>query len=138
MGLTALAAAVFCVGATAQVYHDGYGRPSDGYSRGGPDYRGRGDRSDPVTRALSDLRGTRSYSGRWDNNARKNIEKAEGDLIRFQDKWYRGHWDNGRLDSAIEHIQHVVNDGRISPRDRDILSRDMWALRDFRAGGRRY
>ena len=136
-GLAALAAVLMCGGASAQ-YRDGYGRPSDSYSRGGPDYRGRGERSEPVTRALDDLRRTLSYGGRWDNNARKNIEKAENDLVRFQEKWYRGNWDNGRLDSAIEHIQHAVNDGRLSPRDRDVLSRDMWALRDFRSGGRRY
>jgi hypothetical protein len=81
---------------------------------------------------MTDLDRARSYR-RIDGHERRHFEQARRDLERFQANWYNGRWDNGRLDSAIGNIDHLVNSDQLSPRDREMLSRDLYALRDFRA-----
>jgi hypothetical protein len=100
----------------------GYGGQYDGrYGRGG----------DVVGSTLRDLERVRSFG--WNGHERKHVDQARNDLMRFEDKWRSGRWDNGRLDNAIGHIQSVVNSGRISPRDRDMLVRGLYSLREFRS-----
>jgi len=122
-------------GAGAQIYREGYGRP-DRY------YQGRG--ANPVDRAIEDLRRARSL--RWsDHRDRKNLEKAESELFKFQERWSRGHFDTHHLDEAISRMQQLANSYMISPRDRETLSQNLYALREFRSSrgdrywdGRRY
>src|SRR3954452_24276210 len=68
----------------------------------------------------------RSYEGwRFTSGDRKRLDHAEHDLRDFAKKWYRGRFDKGELDEAIESIQHVVDDNRMDPRDRDALYDDL-------------
>ena len=121
---------------SAQVYRDSYGRPM------GPDAGrgyGRYDRgySDPVDRSVEDIRQARAY-GYMARHEAKELEKAENELWKFQDRWRRGHFDRHHLDEAIEHLQRFVNSARIDPRQRERLDRDLYALRDFRSSNGGY
>lgn len=81
-------------------------------------------------KALSDLDRARSHV---DHHERGHFDNARRDLLIFQDHYSRGKFDKDRLDGAIDNIHHLVDSNRLSPRDRQILARDMDALRDFRA-----
>jgi hypothetical protein len=119
---------------------DGYGNPgynNRGYSGGYRDYdRGGYGRSNGtvIDRVMGDLSQTGSY-GWMDGRDRKHINHAQDDLMRFQEKWSRGRFDRGRLDRAIDNLQHVVNSSRLDPRRRDRLASDLYDLRDFRNRG---
>lgn len=93
--------------------------------------RGQG-RNDVVERALRDLDSVRSYAY-VDHHERGHFERARRDLLRFQERWYRGDFDKSRLDGAIENLDHLVRSRQVDPNERRMLSRDLWALRDFRA-----
>jgi hypothetical protein len=115
----------------------------DSRSGYGGQYEGRNGRGgDAIGNSLRDLDRIGSFA--WNGHERKQVDQARNDLMRFEDKWRSGRWDGGRLDNAIGHIQNLVNSGRISPRDRDMLVRDLYSLRDFRSnrgygyGYRRY
>ena len=105
-------------------------RDDDGYYQRGPYSRG----YDAVDRALSDLERLRSY--RWvDHHERDHFERARRDLLRFSENRARGRFDKDRLDGAIENMQHLANADQVHPRDRQVLRRDLAALRDYRARG---
>ena len=130
---------LFLVAATsdAQVYGpDGNRRynQQDRYSYGGRSYGyGRyGNGGSPVDRALYDL-SQAGRNGYVDHHERDHFRHAQEDLARFQDRWSQGRFDRGRLDHAIEHIQHLVNSRQMRGRDRDVLASDLAALRNFRA-----
>jgi hypothetical protein len=73
-----------------------------------------------------------------DRHNQKHFERALRELHRFQDRWAQGRFDRGRLDRAIDNLNHLAHARQIHPRDRAILQRDVYALRDFRAAaGRR-
>ena len=122
----------------AQTYGGPYGDRQ--YGNGDRYGYGRNDRGSgsPVDRALSDL-------SRFDRNAyvdhheRDHFRHAQDDLARFQERWSQGRFDRGRLDRAIEHMQHLVNARQLRGRDRDVLANDLADLRNFRASsGRGY
>ncbi len=114
------------VAAQAQRYDDDR-RPFD-RDRG---YSDRGQRDEPVERAVSDLRRTRTA---WfDHHDQHHLDKAVSELYKFENELRRGHWDGDHLDRAIDNMKHVANADRVPPRDRDIIYGDIMALRDFRA-----
>lgn len=104
-----------------------------GYSGG---YDRRVQSGDIVRRVADDISRARSY-GYLGRSERNHLEKAERELFKFQDRWSRGRFDRDPLDDAISHLNHVVNGSRIDPRERDVLARDLYALRDFRESARR-
>ena len=110
---------------------DGYGGRYRDYDRG--NYNGNR-REDVVGRVMNNLSQAGGY-GWMDHRDQKRLDHAFRDLMRFQEKWSRGRYDRGRLDSAIGHLQQAVNSNRIDPRRRDRLARDLYDLRDFRARG---
>lgn len=94
-----------------------------------------------VDRVISHLEGAQGFG--QSSGDRRHLDHARNDLFRFRENWYRGKFDRGRLDSAIDHIHRVVDSRWAGPRERSALGRDMYDLRDFRAtgggyGGRRY
>jgi hypothetical protein len=121
---------------------DGYGNPrynnrgynTERYRDYDRDSYGGGYRFNLVDRVMNDLSRASGY-GWMDNHNRKHIDHAQRDLDRFREKWSRGRFDRGRLDSAISNLQHVVNSNRIEPRSRDRLARDLYDLRNFRTRG---
>ena len=119
--------------AQAQRY-DAYGQQPYGPDRG---YDDRGYAAgDAVDRSISDLRRVRT--GWFDGRDQHHIDKAVSELYKFEDKYRRGHWDGDHLDRAIDNMKHVTENGRIRPRDRDLIYGDIMALRDFRAARGRY
>lgn len=92
----------------------------------------------PVDRALSNLQRA-ARNARWiDSHERKHLERATRELVRFQERWYDGRFDRGRLDKAIENIQDLADSRQLHPMDRRVLSADLHALRDFRSRGGHY
>lgn len=100
--------------------------PGRYYERDRDDYyrRGRGDLFGAV-RADIDRAESNSYSNGGD---RHRFNKVREELAEFQ-RTGRPH----ELNDAISALQRVVNDNRMSFRDRDILASDLSALREFRA-----
>jgi hypothetical protein len=49
-----------------------------------------------------------------------------------------GRYDERELDDVMKAMRRVVNDNRLAPRDRDLLSDDLNKLRDFREHTRDY
>ena len=133
------AAALLAAGAAQAQYRDRYGN-SYPYSneRRYADERGRysgyGYGGGIVPQVLADL--NRAASTRYaDNHERKHFDQARKDLLRFQENSARGRFDRDRLDGAIDHLSHLANSDRVHPRDRQVLARDMYELREFRSRG---
>jgi hypothetical protein len=109
---------------------DAYARP---YDRGGRGYYG----GDIIGRTMSDL----NRAGMWarhDKHDRKRVDHAQRELMKFQDKWARGKFDSHPLDEAIDEMKDLVGSNHVSPRDREMLMRDVEGLRAFRASGGYY
>ena len=88
-----------------------------------------------IGRVQNDLARVQSYS-RIDNHERDHISKAMSELSRFEDQYRNnGRFDKGRLDRAIDALNHLSNADQLNPRDRDMLRADRDMLRDFRANG---
>jgi hypothetical protein len=101
-------------------------------------YRGRGPdrddyyRRDVISRALDHVSNSWSY-GRVDRHERAHFDQAQRDLRIFQDHWRQGRFDKDRLDGAIENIRDLADSHQVSPREWELLRRDMRDLREFRA-----
>jgi hypothetical protein len=101
------------------------GRYGDSYGYNGR-YRNSG--IGVVDRTMSDLRRVASRN-RIDGHERDHIRNAMSDLQRL-----RSRFDDGRLRSAIENLEHLANANQIHPNDRRMLARDMNELRSLRYG----
>ena len=118
-GLVALSAT-----ASAQYRRPYDDRYSDRYYDRDDVYRNRGDL---FGRVRSDL--DRAEAGSWGADRRK-FNKVREEIGEFERTGNRR-----ELDDAIGALQKVVNDRRLSPRDRDVLANDLYRLRDFRSRG---
>jgi hypothetical protein len=65
-------------------------------------------------------------------NDQFRLNRAQTDLTELQAKEASHQFDEPKLDEVIGTINRVVNDNRLSPRDRDMLNDDLNRLRDFR------
>src|SRR5579864_2233309 len=85
------------------------------------------DRGELFGRVRADLDRAESnpYANRGD---RHRFNKVREELNEFQRSGSKH-----ELNDTISSLQRVVNDNRISPRDRDALADDLYRLRDFRA-----
>lgn len=125
-------ALIFTLSAGAQTWgHDPYGPRNDPYSRDrgyayGP-YQG-----DLIGRVMSDLNRAAS-SAYADNHERHHFDEVAGNLEEFQARWARGKFDTGKLDKAIHNLQHLAQADRVRGADREMLTRDLYDLRHFRA-----
>jgi hypothetical protein len=63
---------------------------------------------------------------------RGRLNHAEKGLREFAQKWADGRFDKGMLDDSISSIQHVLDNNKLPPRDRDALSDDVSQLRNMR------
>jgi hypothetical protein len=113
---------------------DGYG--DDRYSQQRPYGYGRNDQS-LIDRVMTDL--NRAAEGaRLDGHERRHFDEVAGNLQDFESRWARGKFDTGKLDKAIHNLEHLAEADRVRGRDRDMLARDLEALRQFRASRGRY
>jgi hypothetical protein len=90
-----------------------------------------------IDRVLRDLDRARS-DREAERHEHNRFDQARRNLLRFEDNWSRGRFDKDRLDGAIDDLHHLSASDHLRRRDRDILARDMQALRDFRASAGRY
>ena len=123
----AAAAALFAGGAYAQ-YRDRYGYTAP------PTYNTPRTNMDVAGRVLEHLDRVQPGSF-WDRGEMKQVEHARNDLYRFRDEMARGHYNRGKLDSAIGHLDHLARSNRVPPREREWFQRDVYDLREFRARG---
>jgi len=105
---------------------DAYYRDRDAWFRG-PDWRRR-----LFERVRQDLYQVQSVTfARGGDQYR--ISRTLQELDELQDKLARGRYDERELSEVIEAMQRVIQDNRLSRRDRDILADDLDRMRDFRA-----
>jgi len=109
------------VAANAQYRDNGPGY-RDGYSRGG----------NVIGRVMSDvdLAARNSY---LDRREQQRLWRVRDDLQRFDERWRRGQWDQGRLDSAISNLSRVADNGRMDFQARRMILNDANMLREFRS-----
>jgi len=129
-------------------YRSDRNRSDDGdYYRQRGDYRdserystnryGYGPSGSLIGEVLRDI--DRAASNAWvDSHERKHFDEAAQKLQEFEDRWAQGNFDKGKLDKAIENLQHLADADQVRGRDRDILSRDLAELRQFRSTRGRY
>ncbi len=127
----------FALTAGAQTWgRDSYGQPRyDPYYRDGGYNRTRGygyGQADPVSRAMSDLNRAASRAN-LDGHERHHFEEVSENLEDFQERWVRGKFDTGKLDKAIHNLEHLAQADRVRGGDREMLTRDLYDLREFRA-----
>ena len=83
---------------------------------------------DRVHADLNQAYGVRHFS----DSDRDRLNHSEKELRDFAQKWQAGHFDKGQLDGAVESIQHVLDNNKIRPGERDVLSDDVAQLRLMR------
>jgi len=110
--------------------NDPYDRNGDAYQQRGYGYGG--SQEYLIGRVLADL--NRAAAGaRLDSHERNHFDEAAGKLQEFEARWARGKFDTGKLDKAIQSLEHLANADRVRGRDRYMLARDREDLRRFRA-----
>ena len=113
-------------------YRGGYPQQGNGYEYGS----GRNQQS-LVNRVMSDL-DQAARRARLDGHEVDHFNEAARSLQEFQWTWARGKFDNGKLDKAIHNLEHLAQADRVRGRDREMLSRDLYDLRQFRASRGRW
>ncbi len=151
LSLALFGCGVLAVGGAANAQRwprDPYDR-NDPYYRNDPNYRTGGysddrysygyDRNSQylVGRVMSDL-DQAARRGRLDGHEVDHFNEVARNLQEFQSRWARGKFDTGKLDRAIHNLEHLAEADRVRGRDRDMLSRDLYDLRQFRASRGRY
>ena len=128
----------FALATEAQTWdRDQYGQPRDPYYRNGePYYRQWGyeygqNQDYLIGRVMSDLNqaASRAY---LDGHERNHFEEVADSLRDFQARWSRGKFDTAKLDKAIHNLDHLAHADRVQGRDREMLTRDLHDLRQFR------
>lgn len=90
-----------------------------------------------VNRVMSDL-DQAARRAHLDGHEADHFNEVARNLQEFQARWARGKFDTGKLDKAIHNLEHLAEADRVRGRDRDMLTRDLYDLRDFRARRGRY
>ena len=84
-----------------------------------------------IDRTLSDLRRAASRN-RVDGHERDHFRRAMSELQTLRYRMADGRFDEGRLNRAIEDLEHLSNARQIHPSDRRTLAQDMYALQNLR------
>jgi uncharacterized protein YfkK (UPF0435 family) len=109
-----------------------YGRDEDLYHRDRDDwYRGQNWRGQLFQRVREDLDHVQSATFPFGGDQFR-LASTRHELDELQSKLAAGRYDERELDDVIGALQRVVQDNRMSGRDRDVLADDLNRLRDFR------
>jgi hypothetical protein len=81
-----------------------------------------------IDRTQTDLRRAEDFE-RQHGKEITRYDNAAKHLSEFDRDYVRGHFDRGKLDTAIDDLKNVVDHNTLSPQDRDALISD---LRDLR------
>lgn len=110
--------------------HAQYAPGPRGYGYGRPERRP----ASPVDMTIRHLEGLADRtSGFVSGRDRSRYNHALRHLSQFQDRYYRGDFDKGRLDEAINDVQNIVDHNPLDGRARSMLWNDLNELRGFRA-----
>jgi hypothetical protein len=93
--------------------------------------QGLGSRRDVIDRTQNDLRAAVDYE-RQHGKQVDRYENAQRHLSDFDREMTKGHFDKGKLDTAIEDVKSVVERNTLDPRSRDALRADLDGLRQIR------
>jgi hypothetical protein len=85
-----------------------------------------------VERTQSDLRRAQEFE-RHNGKEVARYDNALRHLSDFDKQLTRGHFDKGKLDTAIDDVKNVVEHNTLDPRMRDNLGNDLRDLRVMRA-----
>jgi len=86
---------------------------------------------DLVTRVEDDLQRAADFT-RNREKERERYQNAQHHLSEFDRDLRKGHWDQGKLDDAIDDLKNVVKNNTLESRDRDALAADLSDLRTLR------
>ena len=81
-------------------------------------------------RVRQDLDFVSRYAFRGDDRYR--LDRTYRELDDLQRDYASGRWDRRALDEVIQSLDRVVDDNRLTPRDRDALRDDLSRLRELR------
>jgi hypothetical protein len=88
----------------------------------------------PVYETIHDLERLARRTEVFDSaRERARYDNAIRHLSQFQNGFYRGAFDRGRLDQAISDVQNVIDHNPLEDRQRSQLWMDLSTLRTFRA-----
>lgn len=87
--------------------------------------------ADPVGQSLRDVQHVWSRS-RVDGHETDHFRKVVDSLQRFQYESSRGRFDRGRLNRAIDNLEHLAQADQIHPQGRQLLRQRLYDLRSFR------
>ena len=62
---------------------------------------------------------------------RKRFDEARRELFDFESRFDQGRYEKHELNEAIDHLQKVVNENSLDPRDRGSLAEDLRRMRDY-------
>ena len=127
--LLALGSCILCFGLVANAQSWQRDRYSQAPYRSDPYY---GSSNSLIGRVLSDLNRAADRA-RLDGHESKHFNEVAGNLQEFQSRLARGKFDTGKLDRAIHNLEHLSEADRVRGRDREMLTRDLYDLRQFRA-----
>jgi hypothetical protein len=85
-----------------------------------------------IDRTQRDLRRAQEFE-RSHGKEVSRYDNAQKHLSEFDRDYTRGHFDKGKLDTAIDDLKNVVDHNTLSPEDRDGLGADLRELRLLRA-----
>lgn len=96
----------------------------------------------PVEATIEHIQAIGRFNGAYSHRERERYDNALRHLGEFDERARRGYFDKGKLDQAIGDVQNLVDHNPMDGRARDVLWRDLGALRSLRArydhGYRRY
>lgn len=117
--------------------NDQYGYGNDRYGYGNDRYGSRnrsyGNGYGAVDRAMNNLQRLGSWGGRMGSHERNHVNDGLKYLSRFRNN---SGFDRSSLDKAIENIEHLAQTNDLGRQNQQVLSRDLYALRDLRNSGR--
>ena len=103
----------------------GYRQPNYGYRNGGNSQY-------VIDQVLNNLNRA-SQRTRMDSRDFSRVTDISRTLQDFQYRWAQGRFDKGKLDHAIETLQHLADSNRLPQQLRSVFYRDVNDLREFRA-----
>src|ERR1700748_1881024 len=84
-----------------------------------------------VDRTQTDLRRAEDFERQHGKEVTR-YDNAQKHLSEFDRDFTRGHFDKGKLNTAIDDLKNVVDHNTLDPRDRDALTADLRDLRVMR------
>lgn len=85
-----------------------------------------------IDRTQNDLRMAADFE-RHKGKETARYENAQKHLSDFDREFVKGHFDKGKLDTAIDDVKNVVDHNTLDPEARDALRRDLADLRAMRS-----